>query len=60
MWVIKVMFRNGTWYRGVLDSRVSEQKARKCLLSNFRELFSKPEIRRRGGGVFWIDWRTKK
>lgn len=54
MWVIKVQFRNGTWYRGVLDSRVEEQTARKILIGNFKELFPDYEIKRRGGGTFRI------
>lgn len=54
MWVIKVQFGNGTWYRGVLDSRVEEQTARRILIGNFKELFPDYEIKRRGGGTFRI------
>ncbi len=54
MWVIKVTFGNGTWYRGVLDSRVDEAMAKKVLLSNFSELFTEVDIKRRGGGKYRI------
>ena len=60
MWVIKVQFENGTWYRGVLDSRVEEQTARKILIGNFKELFPDYEIRRRGGGKFRIYYSSGK
>ncbi len=60
MWVIKVHFGDGTWYRGVLNSRVSAQKAKGCLLSNFNELFSKTEIRQRGGATYKIENREAK
>lgn len=60
MWVIKVTFGNGTWYRGVLDSRVEEAMARKVLLSNFSELFNEVEIKRRGGGKYKIYYSSER
>lgn len=57
-WIIKVQFKDGTWYRGVLESRVEELTARKILLRNFKELFPDYEIRRRGGGTFKIFYST--
>lgn len=60
MWVIKVEFGNGTWYQGVLDSRVEEPMARKVLLRNFKELFPPYEIRKRGKAKFRIYYRGEE
>lgn len=61
MWVIRVNFRDGTWYRGMCDkNNITPETAKKRLLMDFKEIHPSEDIRSRGGGLYriWEDNRN--
>lgn len=60
MWVIRVNFRDGSWYKGVCDrENVSAETAKKRLLLDFKEIHPSEDIRSRGGGLYHI-WEDNR
>ncbi len=60
MWVIKVTFKDGSWYRGVCEKkRATPQTVKKRLLMDFKEIHPAEDRRARGGGLYRI-WEDNK
>ena len=60
MWLIRVNFRDGSWYKGVCDrENVSAETAKKRLLLDFKEIHPSADVKERGGGLYRI-WEEKR
>lgn len=60
MWLIKVQFKDGTWYRGICDKdNISQETAKKRLLMDFKEIHQSSDVAQRGGGLYHI-WEDNR
>ena len=55
MWVIKVYFGNGTWYRGICERECYyKSTAKKKLLRDFKDNYTPAEIKARGNAKYEV------